>query len=187
MASQHLVIAKLGGLAAKAAVDCFRQWESERTASDKQEWGPHQWPADTRARADDWFESLRQSAETPPTVFYAEYVDFWSFCPPCRFICDADENALSMYTDRYEGHCIELPLKVGLIEDLTNVSRDGQWPEDRLFAMLTLHAAREWEALIGGGALVFLRQIFRSAMEDQEIIDSLGTVPKWMLVDQSSK
>lgn len=180
MASQRLIIAKIGGRAAEITLGRFRYWASQRTARDPHEWSSEQWPTAIRAEADEWFQRLRQNALAPPVLFYAEYNDYWSFCPPCRFIGEGDGDLLCVYANRYEGFCATLPLKDKVVENLERVSSDGQHNEDRIFAWLTLHAARDWAALESGGALVFLREVLRECFDDREVSKSLAAAPDWM-------
>jgi hypothetical protein len=181
LASQQLTIVKLGGRAAETALDRFRYWAGRRTSNDRHDWRPDQWPAEIRSNADAWFEELRQNSLLPPVLFFAEYVDLWSYCPPARFIGELDDEMLCIIADRYEGFCTRLPLKPNVAECLKETRRRGQYREDRLFAWLTMHAAQEWNGLVEGGALVFLRQIIRGSVEDHEVVESLSVVPDWML------
>ncbi|HEX2474821.1 MAG TPA: hypothetical protein VHK01_08750 [Lacipirellulaceae bacterium] len=179
MASQRLIIVKLGGRAAEFALDRFRYWRSQRTTQDRHEWDSLQWAAEIRSDADAWFESLRQNALLPPVLFYAEYVDLWSYCPPARFIGELDDEMLCIVADRYEGFCTKLPLKPNVLRSLKKTR--SQWPEDQMFSWLTLHGAQEWNGLVEGGSLVFLRQIIRGSVEDHEVVESLRIVPDWMI------
>ena len=145
MASQRLTIAKISGRAAELALDRFAFWASQRSTNDRTEWGPYQWPESVRSEADKWFEQLRQNSLSVPVLFYAEYNDYWSFCPPTRFIGEVDPRLLSIYANRFEGFCIRLPLAAELMESLETVRISGQWNEDRLFASLVIHAARDWD------------------------------------------
>ena len=183
MASQRLIITKLGGCAAEAALHRFRCWAALRTSTDRHEWDANQWPAAIRREADDWFDQLRQNSLGPPVLFYSEYNDYWSFCPPTRFIGEDDETLLCVFGNRYEGFCAVLPLKSIVAANLEQVQESGQWAEDRIFARLTLHAARDWDELVEGGVLVFVRQVLRGAIDDCEIVESLKAVPDWMQID----
>src|SRR5262245_38250094 len=143
MASQRLIITKISGRASEVVRNNFVYWARQRTSDDRREWGPHQWPAPIRIEADQWFDDLRRHATGPPMLSYVEYNDYWSYCPPCRYIGELDCDLLGVYGNRYEGFCTTLPLKRVVVDSLRHTRRHGQWNEDRLFASLTLHIARD--------------------------------------------
>lgn len=178
MASQYLTIAKIGGLAAEATLRQFQTWSTARIGEQSSEQASEQWPVTMRAAADQWADSLRRSAHQPPVVFYVEYVDLWSFCPPVRFL--REHGLLEMFGDRYELLCFPLPFNSDVAEKLTKARNQGQWDEDRLFATLTLLAAESWNRLVDNAVLVFLRLVVSGTIEDQEIRNSLAVLPEWM-------
>lgn len=181
MASQRLIIAKIGGRAAEITRERFEHWASKRTSDDPSEWDSGQWPEGIRIEADRWFDDLRQYSTAPPILFYAEYNDYWSSFPPSRFVGTIDRECLTVFGNRYEGFCTTLPLKTFVVDRLRQARRQPQNAEDETFAWLTLHAAREWCELVEGGVLVFVREVYGGLVEDREITESLTTEPKWML------
>jgi hypothetical protein len=111
-------------------------------------------------------------------VFYAEYVDLWSYCPPDRFL--RDHGLIQMFGDRYELLCFPLPFAPDVVKQLNKIRTRGQWEEDRLFAALTLFASLSWDALVDEAVLVFLRRVVGGAVDDHEITESLCAIPGWM-------
>lgn len=178
MASQRLTIAKVGGEAAKATLRIFGEWSRARLVDDQNEWSPEQWPEDTRRCADAWATELRHSGHKPPVLFYVEYVDLWSSCPPLRHI--GPDSLIQVMADRYELFCLPLPMSGALMGRLQHVRDQGQWDEDHLFASLVLKAASAWNEIVDTAILVFLRQVIGAAVEDQEIQQSLTEVPGWL-------
>jgi hypothetical protein len=76
-----LTIAKIAGEASNATLDLFRKWRSARLVEVPNEWSSEQWLKHIRRCADEWALNLRQNGQKPPVLFFAEYVDLWSFCP----------------------------------------------------------------------------------------------------------
>jgi hypothetical protein len=146
--------------------------------NDANDWDSEQWSKPVRRRADAWAEKLREHAHEPPVLFFAEYVDLLSFCPPARFL--GKHGLIQMMADRYELFCITLPLERRVVTKLEKLRRRGQWDEDRLFGALTLAAATSWDGIGGGSVLVFLRQVISPSKEDDEIVNCFKTTPKWM-------
>jgi hypothetical protein len=180
MALQRLTIAKLGGVAADRTAACFEYWSNQRTSESRTDWDSTQWSAAVRASADDWFDALRDHGHCMPVLFFAEYVDSWSFSPPARFIGEVDPRMSAVYADRYAGFCTPLPLTAETATLLEKTRRHGQWPEDRLFAELTLRASKSWEALVDHAVLVFLREVLGGSLTDDEVVESLSIQPEWI-------
>ena len=180
VASQRLTIAKIGGKAAQAASRQFRDWRQARLVENPNEWETEQWPETVRRRADSWADNLRQQGHEPPVVFFAEYVDLWSFCPPFRFL--AKHGLIQMMADRHELFCIDLPFSKDLTRQLEQLRTHGQWDEDRFFGMVTLEAASAWNKLVDTAVLIFVRQVVAGSATDEEVSASLETVPDWIAI-----
>lgn len=178
MATQRLTIAKIGGQAAEATLDQFRAWALARLVDTANEWASEQWPPDVRRSADAWADNMREHAHQPPVVFFAEYIDSWSYCPPDRYL--RDHGLIQIMADRYELFCAELPLSDSAAADLRRMRTEGQYEEDRFFGTVTLEAASAWGALVDTAVLVFLRHVVGSSVTDDELSDSLKTIPTWM-------
>jgi hypothetical protein len=178
MASQYLSVAKIAGEASTETLRQFQEWSALRTCTNPCDWNPDQWPESARSAADNWAERLRAHGHEPPIIFFAEYVDLWSFCPPARFL--EDHGLIGVLADRYELFCLPLPLTSTATTELERLKTSGQWDEDRLFAGLTLDAADSWNKLVDQAVLVFLRLAVSGAVEDQEVLDSLTGLPDWM-------
>ena len=179
MATQRLTIAKIGGQAAAATLDQFRAWHLARLVTTNNEWASEQWPQSVRQSADAWAETLREHAHYPPVVFFAEYVDLWSHCPPDRYL--RDRGLIQIMADRYELFCAELPLSESAAATLGRIRAEGQHDEDRFFGTVTLEAASAWEALVESAVLVFLRHVIGASVSDAELSDSLRTIPTWVI------
>jgi hypothetical protein len=180
MATQRLTIAKIAGAASGATLDLFRHWRAARLVEDSDsEWSPEQWPEDVRRQADEWALNLRQNGHKPPIVFFAEYVDSWSFCPPMVNI--GEDSLIEMFADRYELFCLQLPIDAELGGHLKQLRRKGQWPEDRLFGKLSIDAITAWRKVIDKGVVVFLREVLGASILDEEVEQSLIEVPEWFL------
>jgi hypothetical protein len=178
MSTQRLTIAKIAGAASVATIDLFRTWRSARLIED-QEWSPNQWPQQVRLQADEWALRMRQNAHKPPVLFFAEYVDMWSFAPPRVHI--GNDQLIQVVADRYEVFCLQLPAATELVSQLRRLRREGQWFEDRLFGKVTIEAMAAWRKLIDMSAIVFLREILGGSIEDHEVEQSLEQPPEWFL------
>jgi hypothetical protein len=122
---------------------------------------------------------MRQNAHKPPVLFFAGYVDLWSFSPPTVHI--GNDALIQMVADRYELFCLRLPVATEIGTYLRRLRRDGQWFEDRLFGKLTIEAMAAWRKMIDKCVIVFLREVLRGSTEDHEVERSLEQMPEWFL------
>jgi hypothetical protein len=178
MAAQRLTIAKIGGKAATATLARFHEWNRHRVTEDLKEWSPDQWPTAIRKEADTWAEELRQHGHQPPVLFFAEFVDLWSFCPPFRWL--SESGIIQMVADSYELFCLSLPLSKEADETLRRISVEGQHDEDRWFGKFTLEAASAWEGFADTAVIAFLRRVTGGSATDDEIRASMEMVPEWI-------
>jgi len=151
-----LTIAKIAGEASNATLDLFRKWRSARLVEVPHEWSSEQWLKHIRRCADEWALNLRQNGHKPPVLFFAEYVDLWSFCPPARQI--DNDSLIQIVADRYELFCLPLPVTTELAGYLKQLRSKGQWFEDRLFAKFTIEAIAAWRKM-ADKAVVVLRSL----------------------------
>lgn len=158
MATQRLTIVKIAGAAGDSTVALFRRWDAMRPVRSREEWSSDQWPDAVRQEAEDWLNRLRENRDRPPVLFYSEYVDLWSFCPPMLHFRDED-GLLQMCGDRHALFCLPLRLEEAVRARLENVCVEGQYDEDRLFAKIVLEAATAWDGIAAAGALVMLRRL----------------------------
>ena len=182
MASQRLIIAKIAGAAATYTLELFTRWSGGREGCGSTGWFPRLWPESVREEADDWAASLRENGHKPPVVFFAEYVDLWSYSPPDRYF--GEHGLIQVLSNRYELYCIQLPLSASAQTEIHNVRVNGQWSEDRLFGIMIEEAVAAWNELVKDdpAVLVFIRRITAGAAEDHEITASLAGTPPWLLV-----
>ena len=178
MASQILTVVKIGGVSADAVRRQFLAWQDARLVDDPNEWEPNQWPEDVRSAADQWADAIRAHGHEPPVVFFSEFADLWSFCPPQRFL--GHHQSLQVYADRYELFCLPLPLASDGMTELSALVDNGQWDEDRYFASNVLSAINAWEKLVDDAVIVLLRRVIGGAVEDHEIEATLRSVPDWL-------
>ena len=178
MPSQYLTIAKIAGEASNETLRQFLAWNALRNCTDPNEWDPKQWPERTRLAADEWANRLRAHAHEPPVIFYTEYVDLWSSGFPQPQL--NEHGLISIMANRFELSCLPLPLTAAARTDLERLSTDGQFDEYRWFARHTLDAADSWNKLVGQAVLVFLRLVVSGLVNDDELLESLKTVPGWM-------
>lgn len=178
MASQILTLAKIVGDSADVVSQRFTEWNNLRSADDVDEWRPDNWPASVHAEADRFVDSIREHCYELPIVFYTEFVDMWSFCPPIRFL--GHFELFRVYTNRYEVFCLRLPLPT-LCNEMLELQSNGQYDEDRIFASHVLNAIRAWQLVVpDDGVLIMIRRVVSGAVEDHEIEASLRHIPSWL-------
>lgn len=176
MATQTLTIAKLAGDAADATIALFREWQGKRLQiEDSRE--PEQWPESVRREADQWASRMSSRRHQPPILFYAEYVDLWSFSPAERFF--GETSLLFMMAWRFELYCLPLPIGDDALAKLKHLRSNGQHQEDRLFGALTIAAIEAWQNMIERAALVFVREVVAASIDDEEITASQTGLPSW--------
>lgn len=180
MASQVLAIAKICEDAATVIQLRFSGWNEARRipADSPNEWRPDQWPAEVHAEADILADAIREHCHEPPIVFFTEYVDHWSFCPPAIYFEHRD--LFGVHTQRYEVFCLPLP-QCDLVSQMAKVKRRSQFAEDRTFASHVIAAVEAWQPLVPeSGVLIFLRRVVSGSLYDREVSDSLNQIPAWL-------
>ncbi len=178
MASQYITVAKIGGLAAECVLNRFQNWRAARQPHDSTEWGPYQWPPSVRLEINDWITALYEHAHEPPVLFFAKYVDLWSYWLRSRFL--EKFGLIEVFGDDHQAACFKLPFDEPVSKMLKRVSRYGPTDEDRLFATITLKAANSWDCYEPGGILVFVRYVVGGLVPDQDVRASLAVIPAWL-------
>ena len=187
MASQHITIAKIGGVSGEAVMSRFRDWADARTLDDPYEWRPDQWPLVVRGEMEEFALGLRANAHLPPVVYFNEYVDMWSMGNLfSRWFPEDDEyRPIEVHADRFELCCYSLPDDGKLAEHLKSTLRrkrirERQPQEDRWFVVNLLEAALAWGVVVDNAAIVLLREVFDGCVLDDEIEESLAAIPEWI-------
>lgn len=181
MASQRVTVAKIGGAGAEVVLARFREWSAARTSDDPDYRETEQWPADVRAPADGFAEALRANALTPPVVHFVEYADLWSMGDifekwlsppkgPKPYYIEGNKNALYGY---------ELPDHGKLAKFLATAGKQ-QAPEYDTYIRRLREAVEAWDKLVDRAVIVVLSHAIGSLVTDDELAESLQSVPPWL-------
>ena len=179
---QRITIAKIGGVAADLVVHRLREWAEARRTSDPTEWSKEQWPPEVRRRADAFADRLRGAALVPPVIHFVEWVDLWSMgdmfhrwlTPP------VGRRSILIHGDRFQVYGYSLPDEGRLERHLATAGRQ-QYPESDLFVGRLLEAVEAWKARADQAVLIVLREVLGGLVTDEELVDSLSTVPDWLV------
>jgi hypothetical protein len=181
MASQRITVAKIAGLSADVVMLRLRAWASARQTDDQTEWSSAQWPVSARIGADEFAGRLRTHALWLPVVYFAEWADLWSMgdvfirllTPP------AGPAPLIIHGDRFEIYGYGLPDDGRLVQHLA-LAGPQQFVEYDWFVGQLREAIRSWEELVEKGAVIVLREVVGGLVTDDELTNSLSTVPDWI-------
>jgi hypothetical protein len=181
VATQRITVAKVGGLAAEVVMLRLREWDSVRKADDLNEWSSEQWPLSVRRRADAFADRLRSHALDLPVVYFAEWADLWSMGDVfSRLLTPPGGPApLIIHGDRFEIYGYSLPDGGRLVQHLASAGPQ-QFVEYDWFVWQLREAVRSWEELVEKGAVIVLREVVGGLVTDDELTNSLSTVPDWI-------
>lgn len=182
MASQRIIVSKIGGQAGHVAWTMLKEWAEARQSSDSAEWCSTQWPRAVRDSVDNFIDRLRENSEGPPIIYYAEWVDFWSMGDVLSVGVDSASmqcRPLRVMGERYEVDAYQ-SLSAEMLRSMRPVLRDS-FDETRWFRTRLIEAAHAWSGVVENGLVVVARRVFDGLFEDHEIAASLSHVPNWLV------
>ena len=181
MASQRITIAKVGGVTADLIEQRLREWSAARQTDNPNLWSSEQWPQHVRRQADDFAERLRAHAFTPPVVHFVEWADTWSMGDLFgRWLTPPDGSMpLAVHADRFEIFAHALPDGGHLSQHLAS-SGPQQFVESDWFVGRLREAVGAWRGLVDRAVVIVLRQVVAGSVLDEEITESLMSVPDWL-------
>lgn len=165
MATQRVTMAKIAGRSAAIVAQSFRRWQETRQEDE--------FPAAVRDAVDTFADQLRANAHVPPVVFFAEWVDLWSMGDLIPGL--GDERAVVIGGTRYQACCHQPPVSFKTTTIVGEPSQESQWLKRRLE-----EATDAWEPLARDAVIVVLRESLGALVTDEELADSLDTVPSWL-------
>lgn len=193
MATQRMVVAKIGGAAGFAAMQSLLHLRSslESGRGSNHHNGQH---LKGLQALKTFVTSLRANSSTPPVVFFAEYVDFWSMgddiqrCFPRR----RSPSTVKASHDEFEVFGYRLPDGGALQRHVTRLLRaravnEPAAQERRWLLSIVRHALDSWGALVQDGALVVVRELLGGLLEDSDIEKALEGVPRWITQSARSR
>ena len=176
-----MCIAKVGGVAADAILARSRQWLAARSTTDPSEYGPEQWPPQVRLQADTFAEQLRTHGFAPPVLYFIEWSDLWSmfdiFDRSLSPINGADP--LWVCGDRFEIRGYALPDGGHLLRHLAGANHQ-EVSEYQQLGLRLREAIAAYEGQVNQAVLVLLREVVGGLVTDDELDESLATVPDWL-------
>jgi hypothetical protein len=181
MASQRILLLAIGGLLAERVWQDICRWSDARTATIENELSPDDWPLDTRQEIDTFVAKMVASGFAPPILYRSEHVDCWS-------MGDVFETAL---VKQHPDYCRQLYT--------TNHELIGTWvycserispdhdarPETHWLYCRVNEAIAAWGDLVDRRLIVLARSVLGGLRTDDEVIDSLATVPTWWTVTET--
>jgi hypothetical protein len=189
MATQRIIVAKIGGKAGLAAMQSLHDLRSSLNIvhdSNRHTSRRSGHPQALKAFA----ASLRLNGAVPPVIFFEEYVDMWSMgdfferCLPRRRI----PNIAKVVHGEFEVWGYRLP-DGGLLERQTKrllrskPAREPSGQEQRWFLSSLLHALDAWDSVAGDAALIIVREVLGALLGDSEVKQAMEHVPQWVTLD----
>ena len=180
LASQRIIIAKLGGLSGDIALQRLSAWSSARNAVNPNEWSPEQWPDQVRQEADEFAERLREHGFALPVCYFAEWADLWSMGDLfSRWLTPPNcPGPVSVYANRFEVFAYGLP-DDGCLANCLAAAGAQQSPETDWFIARLREAVSAWELLVPSATLVVIRSVVGRSASDEEVVVSLKTCAPW--------
>jgi hypothetical protein len=165
MATQRVMLAKIGGAAADAIARQFRVWEQSREGEE--------FPVETQRAVDKFAEALRAHAAEPPVVYFSQWIDMWSMSNLVPEL--GNRHAVSICGRRYWACCHRKPIrfKPDIIAD--EPTQESKWLRRRL-----KEAKDAWGDLVPEWVIVVLREPLGPLISDDEIAASQERVPPWI-------
>lgn len=175
MASQRILLLAIGGLLAERVWEQVCKWSDRRTTVANDEWSPDDWPHETRNEINTFVERISSEGLVPPILYRSEHVDCWS-------MGDVFQDALlkkhpdycrQLYTAEHE----IIATRVRFTEQPViepDSACETQWLHKRIN-----EAIAAWGELADERLIVLIRTVIGPLWEDQEVTDSLKTLPAW--------
>jgi hypothetical protein len=173
---------KLAGVGSDWIADRLESWAAQRTTDSACEWSPEQWPETVRRQADHFASQLRDHATPPPVMHSVEWIDRWSgfdlfhrWLPP-----GGKFPKLMVLGDRFEVYGYRLPDDGQLLNHLSE-ALNLQWQEQEWFVSHLREAIKAWDGLIDRCLILVLRDVIGASVEDEDIVEGLAKMPRWLL------
>jgi hypothetical protein len=164
MATQRVIVAKIAGAAGVAVADHFRRWLASGSGEE--------FRAPIRAEVDQFAETLRANAASPPVVYYCEWIDMWSMGDVIPALGSAGVRVVR--GDRYEACCHQPTVSLIAPSNHGEPAQESVWTEARL-----REARAAWSGLVDESILVVLREPLGATVTDEELRAALRSLPRW--------
>lgn len=175
MATQRILLVTIGGALAASIWEDIQRWSDCRTTDSREEWSSDQWPAAVRQQIDQFVAKIDACAFTPPILYRSEHVDCWS-------MGDVFETALvkphrdcsrQLRTERHEIIATRVHYMEQIVLD-PDAPRETEWLYHRVN-----EAISAWSEFGEDRMVVLVRSVIRGLFTDEEVVDSLKTIPEW--------
>jgi hypothetical protein len=166
MATQRIILVKIGGIAANTVAEMFDRWLASRIEGDA-------FPDNVQDEVDCFAESLRGHAADLPVVYYAEWIDMWSMGDVVPALRNRQSNVV--YGRRFEASCRKPPINFRPGKIANSQVQEEVWLSKRL-----QEACRAWKPLVTNAVIVIVREPLGAIVEDEELMKSLESVPDWL-------
>jgi hypothetical protein len=168
MATQRVTVATIGGTAAQHVAAYFRRWE--RQAAESRELGK------IASAVDRFAGQLRAHAYHPPVIYFAEWIDLWS-------MGDLLPGLGGDRTSVVEGSRFHVGCHQSRIT-LAATTIDGEETQETDWLRAHLQAAEDaWGDLVPTRVIVVIREPLGPLVTDEELTESLHTIPPWLAVE----
>ena len=182
MASQRILILAVGGLLADNIWKTIQCWSDARSTTNIDEWSPCDWPLEIRKEIDNFVETIDHSAIVPPVLYRSEHVDLWSMRDIIHSIRLNEESnsCLQLFTKNHE-----LFTTWARSTDTTSHSPEAFTETTRLYNRFN-EASSEWGNICDSRLIIIIRSVIGGLWTDEEVADSLDSIPEWWCSCKSS-
>jgi len=165
MATQRLTIAKVGGRSAQLVAAQFQNWQ--RHANEDRS------PSEVSAAVDRFAAQLRDNAHCPPILYFAEWIDQWSMGDLVPGL--GDDSAVVVAGSRFEACCHKPPIAMRATTINGQEAQEVRWLRSRI-----QEAENAWSELTQEAVIIVLREPLGALVSDEELTESLGSIPPWL-------
>jgi hypothetical protein len=162
MATQRLIVAKIGGRSALLVEELFRRWE-RRATEDRT-------PSEISSDVDEFAQQLIAHGHCPPILYFAQWIDLWSMGDLVPGL--GDKRAIVVAGRQFETCCHRPPIEMRWALIGGKQTQETRWLRGRI-----REAEMAWSKVVADGVIVVLREPLGALVTDEELTDSLRSIP----------
>jgi hypothetical protein len=165
MATQRLIVTKIGGQAAQVVAELFQAWQHHVTADRS--------PSEISSAVDGFAEQLIAHAHCPPILYFAQWIDLWSMGDLVPGL--GNDRALVVAGRRFEACFHKPPVAVRTTTINGEEAQETCWLRNHL-----REAEFAWSELAPEAVIVVLREPLGALVTDEVLVESFRASPPWL-------
>ena len=130
-------------------------------------------PSEFAVAIDAFATRLREHANYPPVLYFAEWIDLWSMGDLVPGL--GDEQSVTVASSRFEVACHRSPIRIQATTIAGEETQETRWLRNRI-----QEAQDAWSNMTQESVIIVLREVFGGLVADEELVESLGSTPSWL-------